>query len=183
MPIWGNCSFPELWSSVLLVAASGCWNIWFLLCGTEFQQHYIWKILGDDCPTEDTGPCGLASCILMFQACILHQEWLRCPGRVVVPQVLVLLMWTEYCCPLSWCGSGTLPCGPSSRWQRCHQQTSSTVKGGLVMTVMLSFQNSPWRDLPQLGWWESPWQLLPPTHRICLYRLSMCSWGKTPASP
>ena len=130
MPIWGNCSFPELWSSVLLVAASGCWSIWFLLCGTEFQQHYIWKILGDDCPTEDTGPCGLASCILMFQACILHQVWLRCPGRVVIPQVLVLLMWTEYCCPLSWCGSGTLPCGPSSRWQRCHQQILFHSKGG-----------------------------------------------------
>ena len=24
-----------------------------------FQHHYIWMILGDDCPTEDIGPCGL----------------------------------------------------------------------------------------------------------------------------
>ena len=34
---------------LLIVGAYG-----FLLYGKEFQQHYILKILGDDCPTEDT---------------------------------------------------------------------------------------------------------------------------------
>ena len=63
----------------------------------------------------------------------------------MIHQVLDPLLWTECCCPLNWCGPGTLLFGPCWWWQRCHQQTSSTIKGGLVMTVLLSFQNPPWR--------------------------------------
>ena len=68
-PIWGSYSSSMLWiSDLLLAAALGCWNIWFWLCEGGFQQHYILRRLYDDCPTEDIGLCGLASCILLFQA-------------------------------------------------------------------------------------------------------------------
>ena len=65
---------------------------------------------------------------------------------VVIHLVLALLWWTVCYCPLNLGGSEILLYELSSWWQRCHQQTSSTLNGGLVMSIRLSIQNSPYRD-------------------------------------